>query len=352
MMFEVMLLAAIPLLGVIGFETLLDSKAGTFVEQPGPGDPGWQAYVDPSPVTLVVEVLHERVTGAVVIAQPGSSESGGVLLTLPSDLTIDGVALASMRPAEVTAAVASALSLSIPATEIMDVDRWRSVLEAQTVRVDNPDPIPSDAGETMLPIGLVDLSAADVPVFLGRPASEGPPEAIVVRRHALWRALLDNPPMSSDSMAGLLRAVADGPFDVAAMPTALTSTGFQIVGDEAEAIVNEFVPFPAGAEPGDRLAVHVLRRNPDVDVQAAAQLVGGLGYEVVLVGNAAAFDEGGTAVVIPIGGDAVGAIELIERFDADTVNPSDETDSPAVITLLLGTTPPSIDDATSEDPSS
>ena len=44
---EVLLFIAIPVLAYSGFRTLLDSRTGTFIDDPGPESPGWLALVDP-----------------------------------------------------------------------------------------------------------------------------------------------------------------------------------------------------------------------------------------------------------------------------------------------------------------
>src|SRR5680860_1559231 len=68
---EVLLVLMIPILAWLGFSSLLGSTAGQFVDQAGPGEPGWQAFVDASPITLVVDVVDGAVAGASIITQPG-----------------------------------------------------------------------------------------------------------------------------------------------------------------------------------------------------------------------------------------------------------------------------------------
>jgi hypothetical protein len=106
--------------------------------------------------------------------------------------------------------------------------------------------------------------------------------------------------------------------------------------DAAEALVVEVVPFPAGARPGDRLRVRVLDRTGGAELDGIARAVARAGAEVVVVGNAGAFDDGPTEAVIADGSRDDAARRLLERLGTGTVTLSPGGDDSIDVTLLAG----------------
>jgi hypothetical protein len=106
--------------------------------------------------------------------------------------------------------------------------------------------------------------------------------------------------------------------------------------DAAEALVVEVVPFPAGGRPGDRLRVRVLDRTGRAGLDAVARAVARAGAEVVVVGNAGAFDDGPTEAVIADGSRDEAARRLLERLGTGTVTLSPGGDDSIDVTLLAG----------------
>lgn len=337
---EALLIGAIPLLGVIGFDALLSSRTGTFVEQPGPGEPGWAVLVGPSPVTAVVLELDGQAAGAAIVAQPGVGEDGGAIVVVAPNVLLDGAPLHSLPVDEVALRLGAELDLGVGATVVMDAEAWDAVLGSSTVEVDNPDPIPVAAGESELAIGRIDLGSDDVARFVGRAAAEGPTEAIVVRNERLWEALLDvagDGGLAVDHPLGaLLEQLEAGPVEVTVAPTEAGALGLVFAAEPTEALVRRIVPFPSGADGGDRPAVQILARTASVDLEAIAEDVAALGVEVVLIGYADPFDQGETELVVPDGTDPARFAELVDWLGGDSVmRVADADASPDLVTLRV-----------------
>lgn len=336
---EALIIGAIPLLGVIGFETLLDSRTGTFVVQPGPDEPGWAALVTPSPVTVVVLVNEGGVSGAAVATQPGEGAPGGALVVVPPNLLLDGAALNTLRAEDVPARLSTALDLGVTASMSVSDAEWQALLGSLEVVVDNPDPIPVEEGEEELPIGEVSLAASDLDRFSGRPAEDGPTEAIVVRNQRLWAALLElaaDHALAETELGLLLDRIADGETDIEVLPTGPVVGGLAVDDEVAEEMVRRLVAFPTGADQGDRPVVQVLARAQAVDVASTAEELASLGVEVVLIGNADPFDDGATELVLPFDADVTRFDDLAAHLGGgDVVRVAAEESSPAVATLLV-----------------
>ncbi len=337
---EALLIGAIPLLGVVGFDTLLSSRTGTFVEQPGPGEPGWAALVAPSPITVVVHELDGKAAGAALIAQPGVGEDGGAIVVVAPNVVLDGAALDTLPVDEVGPRLAAEIDLAVGDPLVMDAEQWAALLGATTLAVDNPDPIPVDAGEDELAIGRIEVTAADVDRFAGRAAVEGPAEAIVVRNERLWQALLAESGagalVADHPLAVLLGQLEAGPVEVTVAPTVAGSVGLVFDGEAIEALVRRVVPFPAGADGGDRPVVQILARTTGVDLESIAEDVAGLGVEVVLIGYGDPLDQGSTELVVPDGVDPARYDELVEWLGgASVMRVADAESSPDLATLRV-----------------
>lgn len=336
-LFEVLLVLAIPAIGYLGAQSLLDTRAGEYVTQPTASDPGWLATVDPSPVTALVAVLDGQVTGVAIVAQQRASEPGGAIVLLPPTLQINGVELSAMQPALVAPAVASALRMQYSTVSILDEERWLQVLGEHSVTIENPDPVLDAQGEQILAVGSVEVDAGLVAAFIGQPAAGGNVDAIIVRRELWWDAILASPPSGDDEVAVLLGAVGAGTHDVVELATVLDSAGARVLDiEEAERVLTSYVPFPIGVNPGDRLQVRVLARSADLDLEAVARFLTKEGFEVVQIGNAETFDDGAAQVLVPVGVTDERVEELAQLYSADTVRPTEVTELVETVTLVVG----------------
>ncbi len=327
---------AVPFVGWLGFQTLLDSRAGEFVSQPGPNDPGWIAFVEPSPVTLVVEVLESRVSGVALITQPGESRAGGAVILLPAELSIDGAALSSMRPNDVEAALEGVLDLNIMSREVVNEARWAQVLGSNTWAIDNPDPVPGDDDTTLVPVGATNVGAAEAAAFIGRTATGASAESLVVRRELWWQALVAQPPSTETSLGRVIADVGGGISVVRPAATTPSPSGPEIDADAMSELLSEIVPFPAGAEPGDRLRVQVLGRTQDVDTASVALKLGASGHEVVQIGNASVFEDGPTEILVPLSLTDERINDLADAVGAASVLAVDEAAGADLVTVLVG----------------
>lgn len=335
---EVMLIAAIPLLGLVGLASLLGSTAGRFVAQPGPDEAGWEAFVDPSPVTLIIEQSGEAVTGAALIVQPGSDAAGGVVVLVPGDLQVDGQSVRAIKPENVPDVVARLFRLSIGEVHVLDQVGWEQAMGEGVLEVDNPDPIPVGPGESLIPIGRAELDPAAMPIFVGRPSPDAPLGALEVRRERAWVALLDTPTTGQGPVAELLGNVANGDHEVLALPWSVGADGLDPDIDEIETLVNRWVAFPVGAVPDDRARLRILSGDPSVDLDAVARGVGFMGFEIVVIGNTDTYglleQPDQNRLIVPSGVSADPYRALVDRFGADSVT-LDEAVATDLVTLVV-----------------
>ncbi len=322
---ELLLLSAVPVLGYLGAQSLLDTRAGNIVAQPTAEEPGWLAAVEPSPVTGIVEVLNGNVTGVTIVAQQQQSQPGGTIILVWPSMEIDGVQVGEMAPEEVVPAVSRELRLQIPTVEILDEARWKIVLGSEDREVDNPDPLIDEGGVPLLAVGPITIGSDLAAAFIGRPAVSGDPDSVIVRRTIWWETLLSNPPNGDDDLAALIRTIGAATHQIIDLPTTRSpaggesSVGRRIDPALVEQIIVDSVPFPVGSQPGDRPQVKVLDRIGGVDLELIARSVAGLGFEVIQIGNASVFDDGPAEVIVPAGVTDARIELLAELFGAATV---------------------------------
>jgi hypothetical protein len=336
----VLLFALVPLLGYLGFTTLLDTRTGTFIEDPLEGEPGWRALVDPSPVTAVVEVENDRITGLSVLTQPGAEADGGHLILVPGTLLVEGTPLTARDPEGAARALGSAMRLQIGNTIVLDEAAWQDLLGDTSYLIDVPDPIPNDADGILLPVGPNQIGAGTTPAFLGRLVVGNDPLSLLFRRRLYWETILDAPPESNHELSPLLTQMSAGITSIVDFPLETTD----VLGPEAllvpdevgvEFLVREAVSFPAGAGPGDRLQVRLIDRSGQADLYELAAALGRQGIEILELGNSWEYDNGPTEIVVPIGFNDDGITRLAQLVGADTVQAGD-SDFEGSLTLLVG----------------
>ena len=330
---------AVPLLGIVGLQTLLSSRAGVFVEEAGPDDPGYRALVEPSPVTAIVEITDKQLTGIVVVAQPGANGTGGGLLLVPGELVIDDVPLRSLPIEDAIASVERGLHLQIGSVEAVEEERWADIVGNETLEVDNPDPV-TDAGQVIIGVGQVTLDADDIGPALGLAGDGDDPRSLLFRRSVVWQALLDQAATSADPVGELIEQVAAGATRVEMVPLVNDGRLLRLNEESTEELVLEMVPFPTGAEPGDRVRVRLLDQVGGTDLLGLAGELAGKGYEVIEIGNMATFieaDDATNRLLVPIGLEDPRLSLLADEVGADTLESNEiDADADGVVTLLVG----------------
>jgi hypothetical protein len=331
---ELTLALAIPFLVIAGYHTLLESRAGRFVEQPTEAEPGWRALVDPSPLAAVVEVADGRPTGIVLLAAHNDDTSGGTMILVPGTLNVEGVPLSARAPDDALVALSDALRLRFTTSDVVDHSRWSSVLGDTTYLIDNPDPVVDGAGQRILAVGPVEIGAANASMFLGLPAPGSNALSLLYRRNLFWSALVRDPPRSDDPLAATVAEISGPAARVVELPLAAMEPPLpDLVATEQ--LIREVVPVPAGASPGDRLRVRIIDRTGLADLPAVAAEVAATGSEGVEIGNAVEFDGGQTELVIPVGVEDPGITDLAMLTGATTVHNSG-FDADPIVTLVVG----------------
>jgi hypothetical protein len=313
-------------LTVVGVNLVRNSTAGRYVAPTaGPDDPGYQAYVVPTPTMAVVQRGDDGELVSVAVLAIESSDDGGAVILVPAstltraDRPVDpgsGAAgsSGSGEPATladvyrqggangVVAAVADLLAVAIPEHLEVDDTRWASLV-APVAPVD----LQLTKNVVNWRAGDVSLAADDVGPFLrARVASESEAERID-RQADFWTAWL---PLVRDAGVNALpgeadvgigrfvRSLADGSPSIVPLPgEAMGDDGSVaetfVPHDErlAELMVRA-VPYPVSPSPGRRVRVRLLNGTTDPGLTSAAanRLVRG-GAEITIAGNAPTFDE-------------------------------------------------------------
>jgi hypothetical protein len=321
-------------LAVVGVNLVRNSTAGRYVAPTaGPDDPGYQAYVVPTPTMAVVQRGDDGDLVSVALLAIESSDDGGSVILIPASTltrakaaepasgtsvatsgtttgaTAGGSSQATMAEVysqggadAVVAAVADLLAIAIPEHLEVDDARWASLVA----------PVSPVDLELAKPVGVwqagdVSLAAEDVGPFL-RSRAPGESEAERIDRQAdFWTAWL---PLvrdaGSDALPGevdvgigrFVRKLADGSPSVVPLPgeptggDAGTPETFVPHVERVGELMVRAVPYPVSPTPGRRIRVRLLNGTTDPDIMGAAarRLVRG-GAEITIVGNAPTFDE-------------------------------------------------------------
>lgn len=297
---ELLLAMAIPFMVIQGYHTLLDSRAGRFVEEPTRSDPGWRAFVESTPVVAIVEVDRSVVTGVALFVHHPEIRSASTVILVPGSLEVDGMVLSERAPAEAAAAVGAQVGLALARVDVLDQAGWAEVLGTDVYTLENPDPVQDDVGGGLFSVGQVQVDGTNSAAFLGRPAPGASPISVQLRRGLFWNALVSNAPQTSTELAADLRAIDLDAVQVVDLPLAQQQPVAIVDAVATEALIRDVVAYPAGALPGDRLQVRILDRTGGADLEGVAAVVAGHGMEVIEIGNTLPFDGGETQVIAPV----------------------------------------------------
>lgn len=302
-------MAAAAVLTYVGIKTVRSSRAGQSVSTvTDPAAPGFEAFLEPSPTLAILHRDGLALQSIAVLALNTGDAGGSVLLVSPNvqgadregALSLAAVAAYNLDPAAAMPALQAQLGFGITEVAIVDDARWEElVAPVAPLQVDNPTAVGP------FPAGPISLTADQVGDYLAAVNPGESTELAVIRQRAFYRAWIDAISASSDPAAvpgevasGLgrfMRGVAAGPNGVNTTPVVeeLRDGLFRTKVDAAAmaALIPELVPFPVAGEPGGRVRVRLLDGTGDPKhVQLAAPLVIPADAEIVVVGNADAFD--------------------------------------------------------------
>jgi hypothetical protein len=384
----VVLAAAIPVLGYIGFKKVFNTTEGRRVDaQNDPTRTNYEANVVPTPVFLLGQSGADGLSALTVLSLGGGETGGGVLFVpvntetapLPSTSTTSTSTTVSSKTTttkpssgptttlaesfrtkgegEMNQLTANVLGLSFDDTDVMTDEQLAAfVAPAAPLQIHNPDRLVSvdSAGRTTVQFAAGDLTlqAADVPRYL---AHRNPSESDLnrlARQQLVWQAWLaavkssTNPNVvPGESASGLgryVRGLAKGEVQYATLPVTAepeTSDTERFVPDNERigALLTTLVPLPTPANPGDRVRVRLLSGVGPVDVTKllSSSLVSG-DTQITIVGNADRFDYTNTAIIYYDDAFASAAAELQQLLGAGDVTKSPTPADSEDVTVIIG----------------
>ena len=317
-----LLVAAIPALGYLGQDRLLKSRGGdVVVDSAGPTEPGYRAFVTPTPTALVVNRDAEGNPASATLLALGAGDDGGTVLQVPLTTMVHnpimirrliGIWEHDRDDESFRRTTEEILGISIPAPLIDVTDESLAALIAPVapLEITGTDPIVDEDGVQYA--GDISLAAEQVGPYL-RATYEGEAElAHLARTERVWQAWLaalgeagvdDAVGAATTGIGPFLRALAGGTAMVETLdvqpdePMYFGDIPPLIPTDRFEAQVVDAVPFPHSPSPGRRATIQLLNGSEGATVPMALMhdlvLAGGA---VITVGNADAFGRETTLV--------------------------------------------------------
>ena len=336
----IVLTAAIPVLGYVGFHKVFTTTKGRKVDvQNDPTKPNFEANVAPTPVLLFGQLDQTNLVSLTLIALGGGG-SGGAAVFVPVDTVVPvpptdsstttttrkgsqpkltTLAAAFAAHSDVSQLTANVLGLGFDEVVLLNSDLITQFVQpAAPLTIDNPDRlvnVDSRGRSTVaFPSGRITLQAEDVPRYLAMRNPNESDLARLARQQLVWQAWIDavhgstNPNIvPGESTSGLgryLRGLAKGRVQFSTLPGLPQNDSAS--GDERfvpdAAAINDLmallVPLPTPANPGDRVRMRLLSGVGRVDVDALvnAHLVPP-NAQITIVGNADRFDYATTKIV-------------------------------------------------------
>lgn len=278
-----LLMGAVPVLGWVGSQRLLDSKGGEVVEGGTDADePGYRTLVNPTPTALVVHRDAEGYPVSAAILAQGAGETGGTVLLVPLGLQpvegsyfnriIDGYD--SVRSDDgFRRSIEDVIGISVPPPVIDVTDESLATLVAPVapLELDVTDPVMDDAG--VVYEGQVRLAADQVGPYL-RATREGEPEIAHLERirdvWVAWLAAIGDATATepigaaATGMGSYLRVLAAGEpvvetLDVEdGIPTSYGQAPFYVPAAGMNEQIIDAVPFPVSPREGRRFTIKLL----------------------------------------------------------------------------------------------
>ncbi len=315
-----LLVAAVPALGWVGKDRLLESKGGTIVEgNAGLGDPGYLAAVDPTPTALVVLRDADDRPASVAVLAKGAGDTGGTVLLVPLTLQpidttwfrtiLDGYD-AAQDDDGFRRSIEDVLKVSVPPPiiDLDDASLATLVAPVAPLQLTVTDPVQLEDDGRFLS-GPVELSAEEVGPFL-RATREGEPEvAQLERARDLWEAWLAaiggataTEPIgaASTGIGDYLRVLSAGDPVVEVLDVqedAVYTQPVLVPGPNLNEQVISAVPFPQSPREGTRFNVEVVNgaRGEVLPMELLRDLTLA-GASLAFIGNADEFGQEDTVI--------------------------------------------------------
>ncbi|MGH9005767.1 MAG: hypothetical protein ACRDYV_21785, partial [Acidimicrobiia bacterium] len=301
-------------LAVTGLSLVRNSTVGRYEEALLPTDPGYEAYVVPTPTFAVVHRGPDGALAGLALLSLRADDRGGTVVVVPPSLLTDTAPTATTTIADIYrdegaegAADALGLVLAAAAGERIEVDdaHWARLVEpVAPLELTLPEPV----GEW--PAGDIRLEPGEVGGFLATLAPGETDIDRIERQELFWSAWLDQvgdagqdavPGEESSGLGRFVRGIARGDARIQELPIKRDDRPSGLYLRPNDTRVPEFmtdaVPFPTSPAPATRVRVRLLNGTEDtaLTTDAARFLVMG-GAEIIIVGNAATLDVAETTV--------------------------------------------------------
>jgi hypothetical protein len=363
----VVLVAAIPVLAMVGYRTLRDTTTGRRIDaQNDPKKPRYEANVLPTPVMLLVEMGADNSLQGLTMLALGPGDTGGAVVFIPPDTMaprVDGTldtlsnTFGKGNVPALEQAAANLLKLSFDQVAVMSADQWQQFAAPVTpLSVDNPDRVViGDARgrtTTLFPAGPLPLRADQIVSYLQLRNPNESDLAQLNRKQALWSAWLaaikaSNSPgaVPGETTTGFgryLRGLSKGTADITTLPVKTQVLGAKnesFVADPAavQALIARDVPLPTPANVGDRVRVRLLSgTGPIGSPNAVASAIVSTGGEITIIGNADRFDYTTTQIIYNGDEFAAAAQKLRDALGVGEVSNSPTPNDIEDVTVILG----------------
>ena len=301
-------------LAVAGLSLVRNSTVGRYEPALLASDPGYEAYVVPTPTFAVVHRGPDGALAGLALLSLEVDDDGGTVVVVPPALLADRAPTATATLADVyrqdgaSGAVAAAGRLIGTAVgEFVEIDdaHWARLVDpVAPIEVTLAEPV----GEW--PAGDVSLQPDEVGRFLAAVDPGQTDIDRIERQQQFWAAWLDQvgdggrdavPGEESTGLGRFVRGIAGGAGHALELPIYRddrpSGSYLRTNDNRLPEVMALAVPFPTSPAPQSRVRVRLLNGTTDASLttDAARFLVMG-GSEIVIVGNARSFDVTETTV--------------------------------------------------------
>jgi hypothetical protein len=357
----VVLIVAIPVLGVIGAKTVLNSRAGKVSERSlDPRAPGYIAIVEPTPTALVVQHDANDVPVSLTMLALGTGDTGGSVLFVPLDtnvvkpaLLVDRLRTAFVRGGEPTLVNATARLLGVGFDKVIDLgDTDWAALVGPVSPLTIQNPVELTLGATVLPIGPIELPADQVGAYLAANAPDQDDLDRLARQQLVWRAWLQaiaeagptTVPATTNGLGPFVSALAGGQTSMATLAVVPSATpspdggpAFDPQVDQILEQVTDAVPSPVSPGLGGRFATRVLNGfdGDPIPDELLRELVKA-GAQIDALGNATRFGRRTTTIEYRSARFKSTAESVRKLLGGGKIQFNAETNDPVDLVIVLG----------------